>query len=150
MSKCSSSSTFPKSQPWQSLSTYGTPFHALSTTSNYQLIFQFWVKFRLKKLFDLKFEITIPDYYFGFSKLIFQFRKLLLESKNGYFNFESENWHLNSEFFNLNSKTYIIKKMIFEFWIVFLEFKINSSIFKIIDWVLRLFSTSVIHNESLL
>jgi hypothetical protein len=28
-SKCSSSSTFPKSQPQQSFSTYGTPFHAL-------------------------------------------------------------------------------------------------------------------------
>jgi len=40
--------------------------------------------------------------------------------------------------------------MIFEFWIVFLESKIDISILKIIDWVLRLFSTSVIHNESLL
>jgi hypothetical protein len=36
-SKCSSSSTFPKSQPRQSLSTYGTPFHAPSTASNYVL-----------------------------------------------------------------------------------------------------------------
>jgi len=40
--------------------------------------------------------------------------------------------------------------MIFEFWIGFLESKINISIPKIIDWFLRLFSTSVIHNESLL
>jgi hypothetical protein len=36
-SKCSSSSTFPKSQPRQSLSTYGAPFHALSTTSSCML-----------------------------------------------------------------------------------------------------------------
>jgi hypothetical protein len=35
-----------------------------------------------KKLFDLKVEIGIPNYYFGFSKLIFQFRKLLIESSN--------------------------------------------------------------------
>ncbi len=33
-SKCSSSSTFPKSPPQQSLLTYGTPFHAPSTTSS--------------------------------------------------------------------------------------------------------------------
>jgi hypothetical protein len=33
-----------------------------------------------KKLFDLKVEIWIPNYYFGLSKLIFQFRKLLIES----------------------------------------------------------------------
>jgi hypothetical protein len=32
--KCSSSSTFPKSQPWQSLYAYGMPFHAPSTTSS--------------------------------------------------------------------------------------------------------------------
>ncbi len=36
-SKCSSSSTFLKSQPRQSLSMYGTPFHAPSTTSSYEL-----------------------------------------------------------------------------------------------------------------
>jgi hypothetical protein len=41
-----------------------------------------------KKLFDLKVEIGIPNYYFGFSKLIFQFRKLLIESSNENFNFE--------------------------------------------------------------
>jgi len=41
-----------------------------------------------KKLFDLKVEILIPDYYFGFSKLIFQLRRLLIESSNGHFNFE--------------------------------------------------------------
>jgi len=40
--------------------------------------------------------------------------------------------------------------MIFEFWIVFLESKIDISILKIIDWVLKHFSISVIHNESLL
>jgi len=34
---------------------------------------------KFKKLFDLKFEIWIPNYYFGFSKLIFKFRKLLIE-----------------------------------------------------------------------
>ncbi len=28
----------------------------------------------------LQIEILIPDYYFGFSKLIFQFKKLLIES----------------------------------------------------------------------
>jgi hypothetical protein len=33
--KCFSSSTFPKSQPRQSLLTYGTPFHAPNTTSSY-------------------------------------------------------------------------------------------------------------------
>jgi hypothetical protein len=33
-SKCSSSSTFPKSQPRQSLFMYGTPFHAPSIASN--------------------------------------------------------------------------------------------------------------------
>jgi hypothetical protein len=36
-SKCSSSSTFPKSQPQQSLSGYGTPFHGPNTTSSYVL-----------------------------------------------------------------------------------------------------------------
>jgi hypothetical protein len=35
--KCSSSSTFPKSQLEQSLSAYGTPFHAPSTTSSCML-----------------------------------------------------------------------------------------------------------------
>jgi hypothetical protein len=39
-------------------------------------------------LFDLEVEIAIPNYYFGFSKLIFKFRKLSIESKNGHFNFE--------------------------------------------------------------
>jgi hypothetical protein len=36
-SKCSSSSTFHKSQPRQSLFAYGTPFHALSIASSYVL-----------------------------------------------------------------------------------------------------------------
>ncbi len=35
--KCFSSSTFPKSQPRQNLSAYGTPFHAPSTASSYVL-----------------------------------------------------------------------------------------------------------------
>ncbi len=39
----------------------------------------------------MKLEIAIPNYYFGFSELIFQFRRLLIESKNGHFIFESEN-----------------------------------------------------------
>jgi len=65
-------------------------------------------------------------------------------------NVESENWHFNSECFSLNSKTYFIEKMIFEFWIIFLESKINIWILKIIDWVLKYFSTSVIIYESLL
>jgi hypothetical protein len=36
-SKCSSSSTFPKSQPRQSLFAYGMPFHAPSITLSYVL-----------------------------------------------------------------------------------------------------------------
>jgi hypothetical protein len=51
----------------------------------FYLTFKFDLNFEvlnlnLKKLFDLKVEIWIPNYYFGFSKLIFQFRKLLIES----------------------------------------------------------------------
>jgi hypothetical protein len=46
----------------------------------------------------LKVEISIPNYYFGFWKLIFQFRKLLIESENGHFNFE---------YYYLNFKTNI-------------------------------------------
>jgi len=38
---------------------------------------------------NLKFDISIPNYYFGFSKLIILVWKLLIESKNGHFNFES-------------------------------------------------------------
>ncbi len=53
-------------------------------------------------------------------------------------------------FFYLNSKTYFIKKMIFEFWIVVVESRINILIPKLIDWVLRLFSTVVMHDESFL
>jgi hypothetical protein len=98
----------------------------------------------------LRLEIAIPNFYLGFSELIFQFRNLLIESKKGHFNFESENWHFNSEKNYLNSKIYFIQKMIFEFWIVFLESKIDISILKIIDWVIKHFSISIIHNESLL
>jgi len=75
--------------------------------SFWKLIFQFR-GFKFKKLLDLKLEITIPNYYFAFSELIFEFRKLLIESKNGHFNFESENWHFNSEILNLHSNTYFI------------------------------------------
>ncbi len=63
-------------------------------------MFQFWAfKFKLKTIFDLKLEIAIPNYYFGFSELILEFRKFLIESKNG---------HFNSETFYLNSKTYFV------------------------------------------
>jgi len=65
-------------------------------------------KYENKKLFDLKLEIAIPNYYFWFSELLFQFRKLFIEFKHGHFNFESENWHFNPEIFYLNSKTYFI------------------------------------------
>jgi len=41
-SKCSSSSTFPKSQSRQSLLAYGTPFHALNTTSSCMLPHRNW------------------------------------------------------------------------------------------------------------
>jgi hypothetical protein len=43
----------------------------------------------------LEIAIAIAIYYFGFSKLIFQFRKLLIKSKNGHFN--SQISYLNSE-----------------------------------------------------
>jgi len=63
--------------------------------------------------------------------------------------FESENWYFNSEFlFNF-------KKLIWlNFW--YLDSKYYFGILnlyfssKIIDWVLRVFSNSVIHNKSLL
>jgi hypothetical protein len=57
--------------------------------STWNLIFEFEVKnLNFKKSFDLKVEIGIPNYYFGFSELIFQFRKLLIKSSNANFNFE--------------------------------------------------------------
>jgi len=43
-SKCSSSSTFPKSQLRQSLFVYGMPFHAFSTTSSCVLPHRNWAK----------------------------------------------------------------------------------------------------------
>ncbi len=43
-SKCSSSSTFPKSQPRQRLFAYGAPFHALNITSSSMLPHQNWAK----------------------------------------------------------------------------------------------------------
>ncbi len=42
--KCSSSSTFPKSQPRQSLSAYGTPLHTFNTTSSCVLPHWNWVR----------------------------------------------------------------------------------------------------------
>jgi len=65
-------------------------------------------KFKFKNVFDLKLEIAIPNYYFGFSELIFQFKFFWIDSKNENFNFESKNWQFNSEFLNLNSKIYFI------------------------------------------
>jgi hypothetical protein len=59
-------------------------------SKNYYFSFYF-LKLKFKKIFDLKLEIWIPNYYSGFLELIFQFRKLLIESKNGHFNFEFEN-----------------------------------------------------------
>jgi hypothetical protein len=41
---CFSSSTFPKLQPQQNLSTYGTPFHGPSTTLSCMLPHQNWAK----------------------------------------------------------------------------------------------------------
>jgi hypothetical protein len=41
-SRCSSSSTFPKSQPQQSFSVYGMPFHAPNTTSSCVLSHRNW------------------------------------------------------------------------------------------------------------
>jgi len=43
-SKCSSSSTFPKSQLQQSLSVYGTPFHAPNTASSCVLPHRNWAR----------------------------------------------------------------------------------------------------------
>jgi hypothetical protein len=43
---------------------------------------------KFKELYDFKVENWILNYYFGFSKLIFQLINLLIESKNGHINFE--------------------------------------------------------------
>jgi len=52
----------------------------ISTLKNFHLNFEIIIWFEL--------EILIPNYYFGFSKLILPVWKLLIESKNGHFNFE--------------------------------------------------------------
>jgi len=73
----------------------------------------------LKKLFDSKVELWIANYYFAFSKLMFQFKRLLIESKNEHFwilLFELENWHFNSEICYLTSKNVFDLK--FDIWIV--------------------------------
>jgi hypothetical protein len=44
--------------------------------------------FKIKKIIWFEPEISIPNYYFGFSKLILPISKLLIESENGHFNFE--------------------------------------------------------------
>jgi hypothetical protein len=43
-----------------------------------------------------------------------------------------------------------IWKLTFEFWIIILESKIYISIQKIIDCIIRFFSTSVVNDKSLL
>ncbi len=69
-SKCSSSSTFPKSQPRQSLSTYGTPFHALSTASSCVLshrnrarVFHSWTQLMSQKYLSLSYDIPLKRKY---------------------------------------------------------------------------------------
>ncbi len=62
-SKCSSSSTFPKSQPQQSLSMYGTPFHTPSTASSCVLphrnrakTFRSWTQLMSHKYLSLSYD----------------------------------------------------------------------------------------------
>jgi len=69
-SKCSSSSTFPKSQPQQSLSAYGTPFHAPSTASSYMLpnrnrarAFCNWTQLMSHKYLSLLYNIPLKREY---------------------------------------------------------------------------------------
>jgi hypothetical protein len=69
-SKCFSSSTFPKSQPRQSLFAYGTPFHALSTTSSYVLphwnwtrAFRTWTQLISHKWLSLLYNISLKLKY---------------------------------------------------------------------------------------
>jgi hypothetical protein len=69
-SKCSSSFTFPKSQPWQSLSVYGTPFHAPSTASSYMLphwnrarAFRSWTQLMSHKYLLLLYDIPLKRKY---------------------------------------------------------------------------------------
>jgi hypothetical protein len=69
-SKCSSSSTFPKSQRRQSLSIYGTPFHAPNTASSYVLphwnrakAFRSWTQLMSHKYFLLLYDIPLKRKY---------------------------------------------------------------------------------------
>jgi len=45
-------------------------------------------QFKFKIIIWFEPEISIPNYYFGFSEFIHQVWKLLIESQNGHFNFE--------------------------------------------------------------
>jgi len=68
--KCSSSSTFPKSQPRQSLSAYGTPFHAPSTASscvfphrNRAKAFRSWTQLMSHKYLSFSYDIPLKQKY---------------------------------------------------------------------------------------
>ncbi len=70
-SKCSSSSTFPKLQLRQSLSMYGTPFHAPSTASSCMLphrnrarAFHSWTQLMSYKYLSLSYDIPLKRKYF--------------------------------------------------------------------------------------
>jgi len=70
-SKCFSSSTFPKSQPRQSLSTYGTPFHTPSIASscvlphqNQARAFRSWTQLMSHKYLSLSYDIPLKRKYF--------------------------------------------------------------------------------------
>jgi len=69
-SKCSSSSTFPKSQLRQSLFVYGMPFHAFSTTSscvlphrNWAKAFRSWTVDVIQKYLSLSYDIPLKRKY---------------------------------------------------------------------------------------
>jgi len=69
-SKCFSFSTFPKSQPRQSFSVYGTPFHTPSTASscvlphrNWVKAFRNWTQLMSHKYFSLLYDIPLKRKY---------------------------------------------------------------------------------------
>ncbi len=69
-SKCSSSSTFPKSQLRQNLSVYGTPFHTPSTASSCVLphrnrarTFRNWTHLMSQKYLSLSYDIPLKRKY---------------------------------------------------------------------------------------
>jgi len=69
-SKCFSSSTFPKSQLRQSLSVYGTPFHAPSIASscvlphrNWTRAFRSWIQLMSHKYLSLLYDIPLKRKY---------------------------------------------------------------------------------------